>query len=160
MPAGISLRPITDADLPFLQEVYASTRAQEMTLVNWTEAQKEAFVRMQFAAQHKYYREHYARASFDVIIKDDAQIGRLYLLRDPEEIRIIDITLLPQHCGKGTGTLLLKSILAEGTEGGKPVRIHVEKFNPALRLYERLGFKKAGDTGVYYLMECAPAKRD
>lgn len=153
MPPGISLRPITDADLPFLYEVYAGTRAYEMTLVNWTDAQKEAFVRMQFQAQHKYYGEQFARASFDIIIKDGAQIGRLYLLRDPEEVRIIDIALLPRYCGQGTGTLMLKSILAEAGGAGKPVRIHVEKFNPALRLYERLGFQKIGDTGVYYLLE-------
>src|SRR4051812_19114238 len=65
MPPGISLRPITDADLSFLYKVYASTRAQEMALVPWSDAQKQAFVRMQFEAQHKYYREQFTTASFD-----------------------------------------------------------------------------------------------
>ena len=31
--------------------------------------------------------------------------------------------------------------------------IHVERFNPALRLYERLGFSVAEDKGVYLLLE-------
>jgi ribosomal protein S18 acetylase RimI-like enzyme len=159
MPPGISLRPITDADLPFLYEVYASTRAHEMTLVNWSDAQKEAFVRMQFEAQHAHYREHFVGATFEIIVKDRVQIGRLYLLRETPAVRIIDITLLPEHRGKGTGSAILNEIIQDAAKTRKPVQIHVEKFNPALHLYERLGFEKIADKGVYYLLE-KPVKPD
>lgn len=159
LPPGISLRAISDGDREFLYSVYASTRAHEMSLVNWNDAQKEAFVRMQFNAQHQYYRSQFPQASFDLIVREGTPIGRLYLLHEPDETRIIDITLLPEHRGKGIGTSMLKEILAQAERASKPVRIHVERFNPALQLYARLGFEKVGDAGVYYLLE-KPVKRD
>jgi GNAT superfamily N-acetyltransferase len=152
----ITLRPINANDLPFLQQVYYSTRAEELARVPWTDEQKLAFVHMQFNAQHTHYMTHFGQAEFQVILRNDDPAGRLYIHRAKEEIRIIDITLLPQHRGGGIGTILLKSILSEGAQTNRPVRIYVEHFNPALRLYERLGFIRIGDTGVYYHMEKSP----
>lgn len=144
--------------MDFLREVYASTRAAEMAMVPWSEAQKAAFCRMQFDAQHAHYQKYHPTASYDVIEWDGEGIGRLYVERGKDEINIIDITLLPQHRGKGLGTRLLREIQQEAMATGKKVTIHVEKFNPALRLYERLGFVAKEDMGVYLLMEsCAAA---
>src|SRR5206468_633255 len=123
---------------PFLYQVYASTRLEELAVTGWDEAQRDAFLRQQFSAQHQYYQEHYAGATFDVIELDGQPIGRLYVARWENEIRIVDIALLPQYRRGGIGSALLKQVLAEGDAAGKPVSIHVEQFNPALRLYERL----------------------
>src|SRR6476661_1985070 len=90
-PRGLALRPITDADLPFLAEVYASTRREELAPVPWTAEQKAAFLQMQFAAQHSHYREHYAKAAFDLVLVDGVAAGRLYVASLPEELRIVDI---------------------------------------------------------------------
>ena len=117
------------------------------------------FLVMQFNAQHSYYQEHYRGAAFQVIMHDGQPIGRLYMVRWPDELRIIDIALLSAHRGRGVGTTILGAILAEGRRLGLPVRIHVERFNPALRLYTRLGFRQAADKGVYYLLECVPDAR-
>jgi hypothetical protein len=38
----------------------------------------------------------------------------------------------------------------------KPLTIHVEQFNPALRLYTRLGFRPIAEHGVYLLLEWRP----
>ena len=73
-----------------------------------------------------------------------------------DEIRLIDIALLLEHRNAGIGARLLQDLLAEAAQAGKPVRIHVEKFNPALRLYERLGFTPIEDQGVYLLMQWSP----
>ncbi len=43
-------------------------------------------------------------------------------------------------------------LLAEGERTGKTVSIHVERHNPALGLYDRLGFRPVGEHGVYVLM--------
>jgi len=150
---SISLRPITLDDEGFLYSVYSSTREDELAQVDWDDAQKEAFLKMQFHAQHTYYMEQYKHASFDVILLDDVPVGRLYLDRRKSEIRIVDIALLTAYRNRGIGSLLLKDILAEGERAGLPVRIHVEHFNPALHLYTRLGFRHIDDHGVYYLME-------
>jgi ribosomal protein S18 acetylase RimI-like enzyme len=156
MSAAISLRPVGPGEEAFLYRVYASTRVEELALTSWDEPQKEAFLRMQFNAQHKYYQEQFPDASYLIILRDGVPAGRLYLGRWESEIRIIDITLVPEHRNAGIGTFLLGELFAEGDQAGKPVSIHVERFNPALRLYERLGFTQVADQGVYYLMERRP----
>jgi GNAT superfamily N-acetyltransferase len=153
---AITLRPISADDMAFLCRVYASTREEELAVTDWSAAQKETFLVMQFNAQHAYYQENYPGAAFQVIMLDGQPIGRLYLDRWPGELRIVDIALLPAFRGRGVGATILDAILAEGRRLGLPVRIHVERFNPALRLYTRLGFRQAADKGVYYLMERLP----
>ena len=122
----------------------------------WDDTQKAAFLRMQFDAQDAWWRENYAQARFDVILVDGEPAGRLYVHRGPSEIRIVDIALLPEYRGGGVGTRLLEDLLAEGDEDGKSLTIHVERMNPALRLYERLGFSVAEDKGVYLFLERPP----
>lgn len=157
---GITLRPITSEDTDFLYQVYASTRADELAIVDWSQEQKDAFLQMQFDAQHRYYQEYYANASFDVILRDSQPIGRLYLDRREDEVRIVDIAILPEHRNAGVGTALLRDIMSEAASMDKVVTIHVEKFNPALRLYRRLGFRQKGDSGVYFLLEWSPASHN
>jgi ribosomal protein S18 acetylase RimI-like enzyme len=150
---AITLRPIRPDDQSFLLALYASTREQELAALPWDVAQKAAFVRMQFDAQHAQYQENYAGATFDVILAGDQPAGRLYVYRAADEFRIVDIALMPDYCNRGIGTTLLRSLQSEAAAAGKPLRIHVERFNPALRLYERLGFRRIADRGVYLFME-------
>ena|SRR5256885_4022849 len=148
----IGLRPITAADAPFLRALYGSTRAKELAPVPWSEEQKRAFLDLQFRAQSVHYLKHYGDGQFLMIEEDGRAIGRLLLHRTPEEIRVIDISLMPEHRGRGIGTRLLRDVLAEGEASRRRVSIHVEHFNPAKRLYERLGFRYVETNGVYDLM--------
>jgi RimJ/RimL family protein N-acetyltransferase len=153
-----TLRPVTPEDEAFLLEVYASTRAEELSRVPWDEAQREAFLKMQFAAQQLHYQTHNPRATHDLILHDAHAIGRLYVSRREREIRILDITLLPDYRNQGMGTPLIKELMTEAEQAGKPLTIYVESFNPSLRLFERLGFSKIEDDGVNYLMEWRKSK--
>jgi ribosomal protein S18 acetylase RimI-like enzyme len=153
------LRPEAPEDKAFLYRLYATTRADEMKLVPWDDGQKEAFLRMQFNAQTTHYHRFYPDASFDVIMLDAQPIGRLCVRSAENEILVIDIALLPEYRGAGIGGALLKDVLAEAAEHGKPVRIHVERENPAMRLYTRLGFRKIEDKGIYYFLEWMPAPK-
>jgi ribosomal protein S18 acetylase RimI-like enzyme len=153
---SIALRPASAGDEAFLRDVYASTRTDELALVDWTDEQKDDFVQQQFDAQDAHYHAHYTGATYDVIEVGGRPAGRLYVDRWDEEIRIMDIALLPEHRGAGIGTTLLSALLEEGAKDGKRVSIHVEKHNPARRLYERLGFAETADRGVYVLMEATP----
>jgi GNAT superfamily N-acetyltransferase len=148
----ISLRPITPEDDSFLAGVYASTRAEELAVTGWSDENKAVFCRRQFDAQSAHYAVTYPGASFQVIERDGTPIGRLYVARWEREIRIIDISLLPEHRGAGIGTKLLHGLREEARSADKSLTIHVERFNPALRLYERLGFEQIEDKGVYLLM--------
>jgi ribosomal protein S18 acetylase RimI-like enzyme len=156
----VALRPVRASDEPFLLCVYAGTRAEELAAVPWTPEQKAAFVAQQFAAQTAHYAQHYPGMSADVIVIDDVPAGRLLVDRLDEEILMVDISLLPEYRGRGAGSVLLRAVLGEATAAGKRVVIHVERFNRALRLYERLGFRAVGDHGVYLRMEWEPANRD
>jgi GNAT superfamily N-acetyltransferase len=149
----ISLRPITPEDESFLAALYASTRAAELAQTNWSDEQKAMFCRMQFGVQITDYQRNYPDASFDIIERDGVAAGRLLVLRADEKIHVIDIALLPEHRGAGIGTKFLRELQAEAKAAGKPLSIHVEQFNPARRLYDRLGFKQVEEKGVYLLLE-------
>ncbi len=150
------LRPVVNDDRAFLVDLYASVREPELALVPWDEGLKRAFVDHQFAAQDAHYREHYPGATFDVIEVDGEPAGRLYVHRGPSDIRIMDIALTPAFRGRGIGTGLLRTLIAEAEESGRKLSIHVEMNNPARPLYDRLGFDEAGEFGVYVLMRRAP----
>ncbi len=153
---GFALRPEADADIPFLMRLYASTRAQELAPVPWTPEQKQAFLTSQFQAQRHHYRTYIEACVFDVIEKRGVPMGRLYLDVQPGRLHIVDIALLPEYCGQGIGTAILTALQATARAGGRGVGIFVEKFNPALRLYRRLGFTDIADREVYLEMEWLP----
>jgi RimJ/RimL family protein N-acetyltransferase len=150
----ITLRPVGPADQDFLIEVYGSTRAEEMALVPWTDEQRQAFIQHQFTAQQNHYAQKYPTASHDVIMFNDRPVGRLYVARLDQEIRIIDITLLPAERNAGIGSYLIKQLLDEANHSGKLTRIYVEEFNPSLRLFERLGFSPSEQHGIHVLLQC------
>lgn len=152
----IGLRPAGPGDDETLYRIYASTREEELAVVPWDPPAKEAFLRMQFAAQHADYHANYPRASYDLIVSGGEVLGRLYLDRGEAAWHVLDIALLPEHRGRGTGTRLLADVLAGAAAAAKPVRIHVERFNPARNLYHRLGFRQVADQGVYLLLEWTP----
>ena len=148
-----ALRPARAEDEPFLHDLYASTRAGEMALVDWSEPQKESFLRMQFEAQRSFYTGQFRTARFDIIEQAQQAIGRFYVDRGESEIRVIDIALLPAFRQRGIGTMLMQSVINEAVQTGKPVTIHVEQFNPAMRFYQRLGFQPVCLEGMHWLME-------
>jgi ribosomal protein S18 acetylase RimI-like enzyme len=153
----IHLRPVSPEDRPFLLAVYSSSRAEEMAMVPWTPEQKAEFLRSQFEAQDFHYRKYYDGAEYLVIELDAEPIGRLYLHRTPAEIRIMDIALLPEHRNQGIGGKLVRDVMNEAAAIGLKVSLHVESYNPAQRLYRRLGFVEAGESGVYQLLEWTPS---
>jgi ribosomal protein S18 acetylase RimI-like enzyme len=153
----VRLRPVEDADRPFLVELYGSTREEELAQVDWDGPTRRAFVEHQFAAQDSAYRGNYPGATLDVIEVDGAPAGRLYVHRGPSDIRIMDIALAPPFRGRGIGASLLRSLMDEADASGRKLSIHVEMNNPARSLYDRLGFRPAGEHGVYVLMERPPA---
>lgn len=153
---GISCRAATDADLPLLAEIYASTRREEVAQTGWPREVQEAFLAQQFDAQHRHYRAHYADAEWLVLERAGLPIGRLYLTDSAEELHLLDIALLPEARGTGVGTAMLEDLAEAATHLGKRLGIFVERNNPAMRLYLRLGFEKVGEHGIYDEMKWTP----
>lgn len=149
----IELRAVVADDEPFLFTVYASSREFEMAQVPWDEAQKEAFLTMQFAAQQSHYQSRYPQATHQIILAGDAPVGRLYVDRGEQAIRIMDVTILPAHRRQGIGTRIVRDLIAEAERAAKSLTIWVESFNPSRTLFERLGFSPIEEDGVNILFE-------
>lgn len=160
IPSGLSerdfvLRSERNDDHGFLEKLYIAVRWPELERSGWNDEAKLAFLREQFGFQDKHYAEHYADAEFLVLEKENIPLGRLYLYRTAKDIRIVDISLLPEIRNSGVGTRLLQGVTAEAKKTQRTVSIHVEKFNPAQTLYRRLGFREIAESGPYWLMEWA-----
>jgi ribosomal protein S18 acetylase RimI-like enzyme len=150
---AITLRPVVESDQNFLFDVYASTRRDEVSAWGWELPQQDAFLKMQWTAQWRSYEMQTTNASHDVILCDGEPIGRLLVTRSPHEIHLVDISLLPTKRNNGIGTQLIRNLLEEGETRGLPVRLEVLQANPAVLLYERLGFVNVGESGFYFRME-------
>ena len=148
----LRFRAMTPDDMGFLCALYRSTREAELSRLPWSEAEKQQFIQMQFDAQHAHYQAHYPAAEWLLIEREGAPIGRLYLGTWPREIRIIDIALSPGARGQGLGGAILRDVMEEAQASRRSVGIHVEKTNPAMTLYRRLGFRSIEDKGVYDLL--------
>ncbi|RTM01630.1 N-acetyltransferase [Ancylobacter aquaticus] len=155
---GLSLRLETSEDAPFLAALFASVRGPEFEGNGWPDAVRSAFLAQQFRFQRAHYTHHYADADFRIVERQGAPVGRFYLHRGPTDHRIVDISLLPEARNRGLGGALLDIACAEASRLGRVVSLHVEKTNPAQRLYRRKGFVPAGESGPSWLMIRAPAQ--
>jgi ribosomal protein S18 acetylase RimI-like enzyme len=153
---GISYRLFTDEDLPFVAELYASTRRDEVAMTGWPTEMQEAFLNQQHEAQHSHYSLHFADAEWLIIERKSDAVGRLYLRDLPENLHIVDISLVPECRGQGIGGAIMQDILDHARGLGKGVTIHVERNNPARSLYTRLGFEMIEDRGVYDFLRAPP----
>jgi ribosomal protein S18 acetylase RimI-like enzyme len=153
---SVVLRPRGPGDAAFMRHLYGTTRDTEMQVLPWTEEEKRAFLDMQFNAQTTHYDGCYPDCAFLVIEVDGVSAGRLYVDRQEDEIHLLDIALLPEYRGRGIGGALMADILGEARALGKKVSIYVERFNPAFRLYDRLGFRPLDTNGVYSRMVWEP----
>ncbi len=153
----ITLRPVQDADEEFLVSVYASTRSGELKQVPWSQEQKDAFVRMQFAAQKQHYAAEHPEASHDVIYRGGVPVGRFYLVRSAGGFHILDIAVLSQYRNSGIGSFLLRQLMDEAQQAAKPITIYLESFNPSLGLFRQLAFLPIEEKGFHLLLRWSPS---
>lgn len=137
---NIKLRPSLSTDEDFLVAVYGSTREQEMAMVPWTVEQKEAFIRSQLSAQLHHYRAEYPNAEYSIILFEDQPVGRVYVDRRATEIRIMDITLLPEYRGKGISSPIICRLKDEAAACGKELSINLDKLSQSHSIFEHFGF--------------------
>lgn len=153
---AISLRTCRPGDQDFLFTLYASTRMHELAGLGWPAAQLEAFLRMQFTAQQRSYESAYGQSEHQIVEQDGQPIGRLMVLREKDSVLLVDISLLAEHRGHGIGGGLVRELIQQCTRAGATLRLQVLKTNPALRLYQRLGFTRTSEDQMYIQMERRP----
>lgn len=153
----VELRAVTENDDQFLLSVYASSREEELSQATWAEGQKEMFLRWQFDLQRREYDSRFPDASYNVVLVDQHPAGRIWVGSDDEQVRLLDIALLPEFQNRGVGTALLRRLMDEAVKSGKVLRHMVFVLNnDAHRFYERLGFTVIEDLGAYKHMEWRP----
>ncbi len=150
--------PFTQDDIPFLEKLYATSRETEMAKIDWPDSEKTACLASQFKLQLAFYTQYYQHDHFYVLWQEDKPVGRLFIHENPSSWQLVDITLLPECRGQGLGTALIKSLQATAKKQNKRVDLHVEPYNPALKLYQRLGFVEQGVEGAYYKMSYAASR--
>lgn len=150
---NLSLREATPEDEPFLLEVYASTRWDELEGMGLNDDQKNAFIRMQFFARERCY----PRVDNRIILFEGRPVGRLQVDRGDAAILLRDIEILTEFRNMRLGTRLIQDLMQEAAAAGKPIGLHVLASSPAVRLYERLGFRQTGGDAAYLEMKWVPA---
>lgn len=161
MSSALRHRPAAAADLGFLRQVYAGTRAAELRLTGWTAAQCDAFVAQQFDAQWRHYNAHWPQAEHLIVQAAQGEawcdVGRLWIDRSGPGWHVLDIALLPECCGQGLGGACLRALQGDAAQAGQALSLQVEDGNPARRLYERLGFRADGPVqGIHQRMVWRP----
>lgn len=149
---SITFRPVLPQDDDFNYKVYASTRLDELALIPWPDAQKDAFVRMQFEIRDQQYRAGYPDAVTEIILCGDDPVGTMITSQTADTIFLVDIALLPHFRGAGIGSTILRYLQTQG----KKIVLHVSKDNPAMHLYSRLGFVIVAEDSMYLGMEWNP----
>lgn len=152
----VAFRSVEEGDAALLLSIYASTRERELALTNWTPEQRDAFLTMQLNAQHAHYRGKYPDAEYLIISREGRDAGRLYVAETDSELRILDITILPEFRNSGTGGAIVRYLIAQAAILGKPIGIYVEADSPSLSLFQRLGFQIAGEAGYSYYLKLNP----
>jgi ribosomal protein S18 acetylase RimI-like enzyme len=136
-----ALRPATETDIPFLMDLRHQSMDAVMVAAGMT-PDDEAHMR----------RVLYAFEWAQVVMLAGEPIGLLKVVRTAPVWDLIQIQLLPAAQGKGLGEQLLRTLMAQAMAAGASVKLCVLKVNPALHLYERLGFVVIGEAADTYNM--------
>ena len=154
----VSLRDATKADDDVLFSLFAVSRADLLlAIAGLDDQQREYLMRLQFQAQQDQYRSLYPNARQDLVVMQGDDIGQIRVAALDDELRLVDLCLLPEYRNHGIGSALLWDLLDEAANANKRVILHVSQGNPAARLYKRHGFSHAGEQGIYWRMEWVPA---
>jgi ribosomal protein S18 acetylase RimI-like enzyme len=127
-----------------------------MALILWKDEQRRAFLLRQYELRRFHYLRYHSGAAYLLIRRDGNPIGRIAIHRREDEIRIMDIALIPEYRGMGIGSQLLDELLVEASFENTPVTLHVERHNRAAGLYQRLGFRVIEDGEVYLFLKWVP----
>jgi ribosomal protein S18 acetylase RimI-like enzyme len=154
-PADISLRPARDGDEPFLKRVHDAARHWEFASLLET-GQADLYhqvMAQQYDAQHRFYFANYDTAHYGIIQWTGQPIGRLYVDYRDDEVRVLEIAILPEYRGRGIGRIVMMGICLEAAMRRKPVRLYVHYLSRAQRFYRQLGFREISLEGPDRLME-------
>lgn len=126
---GLYFRPANDADVPALLALRHRTMDPHFQSTGLAYSEQDHLARIQLRLD-----------CAQLICRGEQLIGLLKLVKEGDVWDLIQLQLAPEVQGRGFGTQLLQGILHEARLAGVAVQLSVFKSNPALQLYQRLGF--------------------
>ena len=157
---AVTTRPMTDDDSMLLFELYASSRADELSRSGWATPQQRSFFRMQAQNQERYFLRHHDHLDRRTICINGFSAGRLLVDRPDHAVTIVDLALLPAFRGRGVGSLLIRCLLEEAAEADLPVHVEMPKDSPSVATFMRLGFRSSDDLGDRWHLVWNPRVRN
>ena len=131
-----SLHPARDEDFEFAIALYLeSTKPLLVALGRWDPER----IRARFADDFKSERAQVIRAA------DGRDIGWMQVSENGEGLHLDQLHLIDGFRNLWIGTRLIRELLERGRRSGKWVGLNVIRGNPAIRLYQRLGFALIGE---------------
>jgi ribosomal protein S18 acetylase RimI-like enzyme len=145
----LNLRPAGPEDEPLLHALFAEDKQAELAGAGMPAALVQTLVEMQYRGRQTTYTARYPESEDSILLGDfDEPVGRLLLHRKPGCWRIVDIAVLAAHRGRGLGTRALEDCQRRAAAVGASLELHVERQNPAQRLYRRQGFQIASEDAI------------
>jgi ribosomal protein S18 acetylase RimI-like enzyme len=155
----VSRRTAAEEDQPFLQRLLLERTAQELPLDHLPAPIRDEVLRLQ-AGLRLQSTKNYANGSSEIIVAGAEPAGWILWAATGEELRLVEVAVLAAYRGRGIGTAAINQLIAVANLAGKPVRLRVNVTNAgAVRLYERLGFRRIGGDEVQHEMERPAAPR-
>src|SRR5436309_376651 len=152
----ITFRAVAPEDEEFLLKLYKSSRGDDLRGLGWSGDRISEFLEMQYEAQQRLHENDYQNVTDEIVLLDGKPAGHLSVERREDEIRCVDIALVPENRRTGIGTLLIRRLQDEARGANKPLRLQVIRFNRAVTLLDRLGFVRTSETGTHFQMEWVP----
>jgi len=148
-------RAMAESDAPFVRQLYHATLREQMPfhLTRISEPELVALLDAQLAAQTGHYRDNHPQAEVAIVEHPDGPVARLIIVEFADEVRLGDIMVVPAHRRHGLCSYVMDSYVAQGLATGRAIRLHVEKWNPAVALYRRKRFEVVEDLNSHWLME-------
>lgn len=155
-PAVVTLRPECSRDESFIRHLILETIAGELGASAWPEPMRSHLLGIQYAGRRQSFRGTFPEAASYVIEAAGVDAGWAVVTEMPQEMFVVELMVSPERRNQGIGTAVIRQVMAEAAARRKSVRLTVNAMNHgAIRLYEKLGFRRLEGDEVRYLMECA-----
>ncbi|MBF0098011.1 MAG: GNAT family N-acetyltransferase [Magnetococcales bacterium] len=157
LPDGLTLRPSRPEDEPFLAILYRSTRP-DLRLLDAETEYIDHLIDLQRQWQTAGYGENNPNALIFIVEKLGDRIGRVIVHFGEQEVRVMDISLLPVVRKQNVGTGIMQALQRAAAQIKVPLTLCVAKHNGAAKqFYARLGFQLAASDTMLDLLIWYPA---
>lgn len=152
---ALQLRPAQPADEPWQRQLFASLRGLEPSML----AACPPLLEQQWQLQQQAFLNDYPGARTQIIRSASRAIGIITLHQGTSAWRLLEIGLELDCRGQGIGQRLLRGLTKFADDYEQALELAVMRHNPALRLYQRLGFVALAESepGVQLQMRREPA---